>query len=161
MEGCEIVEFQDLLSHSLEDTFCMSLLEADKSLLLDIREEGWTRVKAMVLSTSGILWIICGRESQLELGLVTGLGSGLLSEIPGLSFIELALEQTTPTSNLVEHASKVLERALRTQRAEQVEYKYLEKNAVLHINRLVDAKYLNDKLFATLYPQKPKMRKLL
>lgn len=143
----DIVPLTHFSSRSLQKTFCICLLETNHPFFYQIQEAHWTLFKSMVQSANRIIWVTRGRECRPELGLVTGIGRSLRSEIPSLQFIELALEQESSDAVIVRHITNILDRS---------ENEYLEQDNMLYINRVVEANYLNDRLYSRLCPQKPR-----
>ncbi len=158
VSSCEVLPLRDLRSRDLKGTFCIFLLELDDSLLLKIQEEDFVSIKWVVQSASQILWLTCGRAQRPEFGLITGLGRSIYSEIPDIDFIELAIDEQSSPTETVQHITKVYQGYL-TAHAERFEPEYLEKDNVLHINRLTEASYLDNILHAKFGPQKPQMKK--
>ena len=156
---CDIVPLQTISSRDLKGTFCIVLLELDRSLLSNIVEEDFDNVKTISQFARGIIWLTRGRNERPELGLITGLGRAISSESANLDFIELALDEKSPDTSIVQQIIQVYRRS-HNETAECIELDYLEKNGVLYINRIIESSYLNQKLQLKFAPQKPEMHRL-
>jgi NADPH:quinone reductase-like Zn-dependent oxidoreductase len=160
--NCEIVSPQEIQSQDLTRVFCIYLLELDQNFLYEIQEYGFQNFKAATRSASGILWLTRGGgefASRPQVGLVTGLGRSLRSENSHLKFVELALEESSSIADVVQHITKVYQKTLITP-SEEIESEYMEKDGKLHINRVVEANDLNDKIHSKVAPQKAELQRL-
>ncbi|KAJ5094368.1 hypothetical protein N7456_010229 [Penicillium angulare] len=151
----EVCIFSSLPSLQLERSFCISLLELQEPFLANIQIDDWRRLQSLVRSVAGIIWITKGRDENAEFGMITGLGRSLLSEYPGLQFVELALEATCTDKTAANHVLKVLMKALKQVSSDKKENEYEEYHGVLQVNRLVEAKSLNTHMERRTKMQRP------
>ncbi len=135
-------------SDSVEDLsqiFLILLPEIGKPILSDIDSVGFGRVKRLIMSSKGLLWVTQGGQSAVkpEVEMVTGLARSLCSEDNSLTFVTLALDDADIGSG--QHADNILKVFRNTicLPAEQQETEYAEVDGLLHINRVVEANYLN------------------
>ncbi|KAL8721434.1 MAG: hypothetical protein Q9225_001879 [Loekoesia sp. 1 TL-2023] len=115
----------------------------------------------MVTASSGILWLVPGGDhaaARPETGLVTGFGRCMSSECSDLDFIILALETIAPKRKMAESIVKVLRATVSKPRQDR-ELEYAEKNGILCINRVLEANCMNDRIFASVVPQDPEIRR--
>ena len=157
--ACKIVAFHDLFFQDLGLNFCICLLELEETLFLDIKAKDWIQFKAMIHSANSLLWTTRGRESRPEFGLVTGLARTIRLGYPTLILIELALQQDCTTSGVAKHVSRIFNVSI-SDPVEQTESEYLERNGILHVDRIVEANYMNNAVQASLAPPKLKLRNL-
>lgn len=156
---CDIVPFRKISTKDVKGTFCIVLLELDRSLLSNVVEEDFDNIKTMSQFARGIIWLTRGRNERPELGLITGLSRAVSSESANLDFIELALDAKSPDASITQQIIRVYDNS-RNKPVECVELDYMEKNGVLYVNRIIEACYLNEKLQLKFAPQAPEMHRL-
>ena len=136
------------------------MLEIEKAFLYDVQEQEWERLKTLVGSSIGLLWLTRGRETDPKFGLATGLGRGLLSEFARLQFIELALEKDCTDELAASHIKNIIKNSTSKGPIDQRENEYEEKDGILRINRVIQANYLNNYLAAKFTVQQPRQQQL-
>ncbi|EDN95526.1 hypothetical protein SS1G_11404 [Sclerotinia sclerotiorum 1980 UF-70] len=156
----DVIGCNEITSADLKDSVCISLLEIDNPFLCNITDDEWERLKTIVRSANGVLWLTRGAENDPALGMITGLARGLRSEYPHLNFVEVALEENCTTETIVKHSLNVLRKSINSDPIERNENEYWEKDRILYVNRVVEANYLNTHLTARTATQKPQQRVL-
>lgn len=159
---CEIISVRDIQSNNLNQAFCIFLLEMDKPFLYGIEEEGFLAIKAVFQCASGMLWITRGGgepATRPEVGLITGFARSLRSENSLFRFVELALEEKTSVRAAVKHILSVYRQSLFASE-DDIESEYMEKDGILNINRIAEARKLNDRINSKLIKQNVEMKKL-
>lgn len=158
----EITSVRDIQSYNLNQVFCISLLEMDNSFLYNIEEEDFLAIKAVYQCASGMLWLTRGGGESAtipEVGLITGFARSLRSENHQFRFVELALEEETSAIAAVKHILSVYQQNFMAVQ-EDLESEYMEKDGVLHINRVAEARQINDSIRSKLATQNVEMKKL-
>ncbi|PYH88158.1 ketoacyl-synt-domain-containing protein [Aspergillus ellipticus CBS 707.79] len=144
-----ILPYDEVISASIEDAFCISLLEIETPFLATVQAPDWQRLQTIVRLATGILWVTQGRDGNPALGLVTGLSRTIRTELPQLPFIELALEDSCTVEMASEHITHVFHTCVLTPGpVDEKEAEYEERNGILHINRVTDATWLTDHVAA-------------
>ncbi|EQL02512.1 phenolpthiocerol synthesis polyketide synthase ppsA [Ophiocordyceps sinensis CO18] len=156
----KILPYGEVLKAPVEDAFCVSLLEVERPFLLTVQHEDWERLKALTRRTVGIVWVTRGRENDPALGLIVGLGRGILTEVPKIAFVDLALGATCTDAAAANHITKVLQAALRPGPVAEKENEYEEQDGILHINRLVSGNWLTDHVAKRVLVQRPQQQRL-
>lgn len=159
---CEIISVRDIQSNNLNQAFCISLLEMDKPFLYGIEEEGFLAIKAVFQCASGMLWLTRGGAepaTRPEVGLITGFARSLRSENSLFRFVELALEEKSSARAAVKHILSVYRQNLFASE-DDIEFEYMEKDGILNINRIAEARKLNDIINSKLIKQNVEMKKL-
>ena len=161
VRSCEVLTIQDIKSKDLSSSICIFLIELDQPFLANMSEEHFTALKTMVKNSTGVIWVTqgCGEEPlRPDLGLVTGFGRNVSSESWGVWFVELALEIGSKASQIINQIMKVYRKALLSNKGEDVETEYMEKDGKLHIDRVVEAQYLNKAVGANTTRQSPQLQ---
>lgn len=156
----KILPYGEVLKAPVEDAFCVSLLEVERPFLLTVQHEDWERLKALTRRAVGIVWVTRGRENDPALGLIVGLGRGILTEVPKIAFVDLALGATCTDAAAANHITKVLQAALRPGPVAEKENEYEEQDGILHINRLVSGNWLTDHVAKRVLVQRPQQQRL-
>ena len=143
---CHIMSVSEIdLVEDLSQIFLIFLPEVDRPLLSGMNSVEFERVKRVILSAKGLLWVTKGGQSAAkpDFGMVTGLFRTLCSEDSSLDILMLALDNTDIASaRHVENILKIFQKTINSP-AEHRETEYAEINGLLHINRVVEANYLN------------------
>lgn len=158
--ACEVISTKKLGNTALEDSFCIFLPELESPFLYGIQKEGFANLKRMVGAASGILWVThdgVQATDRPEVGLVTGFGRSVCSEKGNLNFIALALESISSTTRIVKHILQIVQTRVNNPYEAQ-ESEYMERDALLCVNRVVEANTLNDKIYSAVARQGPEPR---
>ena len=156
--SCEVVTIQDIQSGTLENIFCIFVLETDSPFLASMSGKDSAALKILIASAAGILWVTQGygeRAQRPELGLVTGFGRNVGSETWGNRFVELAVEENSSFDQTVDWIMKVYHEGLLL---DWPESEYREKDGRLCISRVVEAQDVNVRFGAKAPEQTPKQR---
>lgn len=94
--NCETMSIRELASKgSLEQMFCISLLELDSSFLLDMDTKNFTALKRLMKKAKALMWVThVGGQFPIkpEVDLVTGLSRSSRTEKVECKFVQLAIE---------------------------------------------------------------------
>ena len=154
---CTISELETVEPDVLRTAFVVSLLELDRPFLASINEEQLAKWKLVMNLASRILWVTGGGGKVAQdprMALINGFANTLRSEYHNRPFITLALEGTT--SATVEAMAIYVLQALGT--PEGGETDYVQRDGMMYINRMRDAKALNDKIYSRLRRPEPEMQ---
>ena len=153
----DIVSVQELQKLDLKGFTCIFLLELETPFIYSMTSEAFNAVKACISSAEGIIWVTqgCGIPgSQPELGIISGLARNVMSENLDKSFVEVSFEAQTPPEQTISKITKVYQHSLTTETS-QKEVEYVEKDGLLCLSRVAEAKALNQKLHDKLVRQNP------
>lgn len=157
---CKTSSMDELLTGCSEDVFYIFLPEMQHPFLNTISNKNFDKVKAMVNTSVGLLWVAVdgGLSTQRpEMGLTTGFGRSVCSENSNFKFINLSLETIASTAKVTKHILAVLRRAIQDPQMPH-ESEYLEKDGVLCVNRVVENNFLNDKIHSIVAHQEPQLQ---
>ena len=139
----------------LRTAFVVSLLELDGPLLALISEEMLARWKMVMNLAKCVLWVTGGGGNVAQdprMALINGFANTLRSEYPDRPFTTLALEDISVADTIATHVLQ----ALRT--PEDGETDYVQRDNTICINRIHDAKPLNNRIWSRLRRPEPEMR---
>ncbi|KAL8706496.1 MAG: hypothetical protein Q9201_000481 [Fulgogasparrea decipioides] len=143
-----------------EGAFCVFLPELEAPFLFGITAQDFKSLQHIVRTCKTVLWVTQdgGQPAQKpETGLAIGFGRCMSSENSKLDFITLALENTSSPAKIGEYVVKIIQSAIVNPQDGQ-EQEYIEQNAVLCINRVVEDNEMNNIIFSAVVPQNPERR---
>ena len=136
-------EFDEASYNNSNFPCCISLLELDRSMLLDA-DDVFMRIRALLTISRGILWVsnnISSDTSPVN-SLFTGLARVLRSEHDWLKLCTLSLESTTEARVVSQQVFDIFSAAIVHDLTEEVEF--VEREGLILINRATQAPLLND-----------------
>lgn len=156
--NCDVVSLREaaLLSKNLSGSFLICLLELETPLLCNLDAQTFEALQTTLSFTRQLLWVTSGGSASRtspEFGMVDGLARVLRSEDNNLAIITLALEtlklehEQPPAAIHSKHIIDVYNEAISKQ-IDDMEPGYIEKDGMLHINRLVEAHSLNQAIYS-------------
>lgn len=157
--SCSVICFQEaaITSHGLHGQCCLLLEEAERSILRETTQEAFNNLKAIILNSNSVLWVT---EQQCltspDFGMVQGLSRVVRTEHTKLTISTLALDFHDSIDKGAENIEKVLSGMVLNRKDRGHEPEYLEKDGLLQISRLVEAKDLNQDIFLKTSP--PQLR---
>nr|ANM86508.1 putative type I PKS [Cladonia uncialis subsp. uncialis] len=155
--NCEIATLEEAVAlPDLSERFCIVLPELDAPFLPQLAQDSFKRLQSAIKSVQGITWVSKGggvSPETPEYQVVDGLLRTLRTENAMLKAVTLALDPSNlSTESAAETIFKVLE-STPTKDANEFEIEYLEMDEVLHINRVVEANYMNHFIQKVTRPQ--------
>ena len=128
------------------------LKDLERPVLRNLNPGSFSALQALLASAGSVLWVTTGggtSPASPDDGMVNGLCRVSRHENQAVPLVTLALEATKDSSPTQEatHIAKVFNRTIKGLKNEDFEPEYTEMNGSLNINRLVEAKYLNDHIF--------------
>ena len=135
---------------NLRDKCCIILEEQEHPILRDISSKNFNALKSIFSSSKAVLWVTDGWQPPMtpDYGMVQGLARVLRTENSKFNFVTLALESRKAfvgqqTKCIIKAFSAMMQGPTDT----SYESEYIEKNGMLHINRLVKANDLDQDVF--------------
>ena len=139
------------MDDDIANALVISLVELDRPILFDLREETFNILKRMVNVASTILWVFgdtVTSDQGPKFHLIEGFARSIRTENPGLKFITLSLALHTPRTS-IQYCSKsivkVLSRTLNFNITE-VEDEFYQRQGRLLIPRLVQDVELDEEV---------------
>ncbi|KAL9600827.1 MAG: hypothetical protein Q9179_003082 [Wetmoreana sp. 5 TL-2023] len=160
LSSCKVVLVSEIVSQTSEGAFCVFLPELEAPFLFGITAQDFKSLQHIVRTCKTVLWVTQdgGQPAQKpETGLAIGFGRCMSSENSKLDFITLALENTSSPAKIGEYVVKIIQSAIVNPQDGQ-EQEYIEQNAVLCINRVVEDNEMNNIIFSAVVPQNPERR---
>lgn len=145
--NCETMSIRELASKgSLEQMFCISLLELDSSFLLDMDTKNFTALKRVMKTAKALIWVTHGGGQfpiKPEVDLVTGLSRSSRTENVECKFVQLAIESLLlKPSQEIDVIYRILENTVSSS-LDSYEAEYVERDEILYLNRLAESTCLN------------------
>lgn len=141
---------QVVCDDSLKSTFCISLLEVERPCIQMLTQDTYPALQRLLTTAKGLVWVSCRPENSPNVpdyGMVDGLGRCLRTENSALPFVSMALESLGDKTNIERHAesiAKVFSNIATEDVSDDYEPEYMERNGMLHINRLIEAPSLSE-----------------
>jgi NADPH:quinone reductase-like Zn-dependent oxidoreductase len=147
---CPIVDIVDVKQLDLKDTICIVLIECQKPLLLDIVESSFEGVRYLLNTCSGLIWLTTNTVQDPQAALANGLVRTARWE-RDLDHVNLVLleilDSTLSVTQLVSKISQIYQLHFIEKSARNSEYRLSQ--GILEINRLVDARHVNEAAWKT------------
>lgn len=159
--SCHVMNFQEtvLTTNTLRDKCCLLLEESGRSILKEIDNETFNNLKGVLLNSGSVLWVTeHQRLTSPDFGIVQGLGRVVRTEHSKLTISTLASDFQNSIDRRAENIEKVLIGMLLDQKDRGHEPEYIEKNGMLHISRVIEAKDLNQNIFLKTCPQRSRFQ---
>lgn len=157
---CTIISVLEIASIDFGKANCIFLSEMEHSFLRGITDDAYTGLQRIVTSANSLLWITSSdNESPVDPAnnMVVGLARCIQGENPKLRITTLALETHRDTCQAVQNIYKVFLTTLQTSDGEP-EMEYAERNGMLCINRVVEARAINQHIFSKTNTPEPELR---
>lgn len=148
--SCSVMNFQEaaLTSDGLHDQCCLLLEEPGRSILRETNMETFKNLKAVLLNSDSVLWVTGQQHlTSPDYGMVQGLSRVLRTEHAKLTISTLAFDLHESIEKGVENIEKVLSGMVLNRKNRGHEPEYIEKDGLLQISRLIEAKDLNHDIF--------------
>ncbi|KAF7879091.1 hypothetical protein EAF04_000291 [Stromatinia cepivora] len=138
------------------------LNEIERPLLKDIDATNFTYLQTVLLAARKVLWVSdssMGPESSPDFGMITGLSRVLRAENNKLQMVTLTLEAKDIFSDrkaadqLISKMTRVFLKVLLGSIDESYETEYVEKNGLIHINRVIASPQLDEQIAAKVAEQ--------
>lgn len=142
-----IVQEQDLVSSHTTDAVCISLLELDRPLLSEATEDEYLRIRQLLVTCRGLLWVTGDPDLRPEWNVITGLLRTVRWErdVERSNLLALAIADAgLSEDSLVEVITKIYHHQFVESWAECQNSEYLYKDGVIHTNRLLESRAAND-----------------
>lgn len=125
-----------------------------QSYLTTLSETCWESFKRLIRKSRSLLWVNTGggRDSHPDHGMLDGLARTLRLEHYELHLVTLALDAASPTSNKLSCLTRIATKMISKGPHEHYEQDYIEIDGLLHTRRLVEARYLTDKINTKVRP---------
>ncbi|RDL35202.1 uncharacterized protein BP5553_07133 [Venustampulla echinocandica] len=141
---CDIITLQTAATLAdMSEHLCVFVPEVEGPFLMHMDEEDYGLLKAVLYNTSYILWLTRGggRDPQNPAyAIIDGFARSFRVEVSNIKLVVLALQGGGPlTTRQVESIFEVMTETLRIPGNEHYEREYIERDSMLHINRVVEA----------------------
>jgi len=159
--NCDIVSIHEAASAEKRDeNFYILLLETEKPFIRDMNIKSYENLQKILSSAQQLLWVTAGggksSKTAPDYGMMTGLARVLRSENSKLKFITMALEsQVNATKSQAERILEIF-KITTSNSLNNCEPEYVERDGIMHINRLVKANDTNIDLHAKMSLRKHK-----
>lgn len=154
--SCSVMNFQEaaLTSDGLHDQCCLLLEEPGHSILRETNMKTFKNLKAVLLNSDSVLWVTGHQHlTSPDFGMVQGLSRVVRTEHTKLTISTLALDLHESIEKGVENIEKVLSGMVLNRKNRGHEPEYIEKDGLLQVSRLIEAKDLNHDIFLKTCPQ--------
>lgn len=154
--SCSVMNFQEaaLTSDGLHDQCCLLLEEPGRSILRETNMKTFKNLKAVLLNSDSVLWVTGHQHlTSPDFGMVQGLSRVVRTEHTKLTISTLALDLHESIEKGVENIEKVLSGMVLNRKNRGHEPEYIEKDGLLQVSRLIEAKDLNHDIFLKTCPQ--------
>ena len=146
---CEIILFEELENQAKAGRHCIILVEFSQPLLLNVTAADLSRIQILAQRATAVIWVASGGRDLLlnppSLNMATGLMRTLQSEMVDKRFATVALQEQTSPKRVVEHVAGVYAATIESELGKN-ELDYQEINGNLHVNRIVEANFLNSEV---------------
>ncbi|KZF20978.1 hypothetical protein L228DRAFT_284065 [Xylona heveae TC161] len=134
---------------SLENAFCVSLAELDRSVIQDMKPSEFDAIKTIIKSSEGLLWVTEGaanNPSRPESALFHGLARSLRAEHESFPLItaDLATFDRQAPGDAAENLVSLLQHILKNPREQEPEY--LNENGYWWVNRCLESAETNGQI---------------
>lgn len=144
-----VISLANILEESLSDTFCIFLVELERPFLANMDGQDLACLKRLV-EYKRLLWLM-QHDSDPLFKLVVGFSRCIQSEYGGLEFTTLGMGSWRDPAFVASTALKVIE-------AGGTAEEYAERNGLICINRVIEARYIHDSIAAKLGEVKGTLR---
>ena len=148
----------------VQGKICVFLGEIDDSILAHLDSDNFLRIRQLLGSAKGILWVSRGgamEASRPEASMITGLVRTLRAENSGTRYATLDLDARTdlPTFS-IRAASAIVDtfKATFDFETEQLDLEYAERDGLLYIPRVLEDRVNNDNLTASTQVSPPEIQ---
>ncbi|RFU36270.1 hypothetical protein B7463_g122, partial [Scytalidium lignicola] len=136
------------IPQKLSDYMCIILLEFDRPMLAEIKDEEFDSIKRLMLTAKGVLWVTKGgtMDSPVpEANMVVGLARSIRAEQPSalLSTLDFSSEAGLAPENIYNIFRYMLARQM-TLDPYSRDYEFTERNGAIFISRLEEYKAVNN-----------------
>lgn len=143
---CDILTIQEAAEiPSLREYACIFVPELERPLLTSMGEETYNALKTFLLASSHILWLTKGGGEHLKdpaYVVIDGFARSFRLEANNVKLVSLALQDEGVLSfEQLKTIFQVMKKTLQSP-IEDYEREYIEKNGMLHTNRIVEANNL-------------------
>lgn len=149
-------EFNEASYDNSDFPCCISLLELDRSILIDA-EDAFMRIRALLNISRGILWVsnnMLSNESPVN-SIFTGLARVLRTEHDWLKLCSLSLESDKEAQTVSQHVFDIFSATIVHGLIDEVEF--VERDGLILINRATQDPLLNDHIRQRTVEQAPQM----
>lgn len=112
--------------------------ELDTALLPNLSSEHWESLKRLLALNKRVLWVTCGSQNSVsspDKAMIHGLGRTVRAEDPLVQLTTLDVSGSS-TEAMVESVETILEHLRRPEVFHHVESEFIERNKLIHINRI-------------------------
>ncbi|RYP11617.1 hypothetical protein DL765_007665 [Monosporascus sp. GIB2] len=137
-----------------KDELVIFLVDYVGSFLETLKQRTWTQLQTLVQASRHLLWVTSGggRTATPGHGMLDGLARTLRAEYYELHLVTLALDIANANTNKASYLMKVASEMVEWTPGHSYEEEYLEVDGLLHIRRLIEARYLKANMDARLTP---------
>ena len=138
-------------SHSpcdVKNKYCISLLELENSFLLDISDENFAKLQALILGAAQTLWVTVGGTGDCpdpHSGLMTGLSRSIRNENVNVALTTIDLEPQD-TLNATVAADSIYKVAMHLLSSDNFDHEYSVAHGAIKIPRITKNPVLNSHL---------------
>lgn len=147
----QILPLQEaVLLAKLSTYLCVVLLELEQPFLQKLERTTYLALRSLLTTTNHVLWINGGggvSGSDPGFGTIDGFARTLRTEVSRLRMVTLALEEIKEVEErTVETVIQVMTRSFTKISREKYEREYVEIMGMLHVKRMIEAKYLDSSI---------------
>ncbi|KAL1970828.1 hypothetical protein VTN77DRAFT_2662 [Rasamsonia byssochlamydoides] len=149
LADCEVVNYLDLTERKLINDICISVLDLERPVFVDLDEKTYSSVRHLLATSDGVLWVAGDPKRHPEQNLVTGLLRTVRWErdvdSPNLVLLSVSDSQLSNNDRLLEHILTVFQHQfLKGIPSEKQNAEYLvDEDGTILTNRLFDASEVN------------------
>ena len=151
---CDVLECQSI---DLRQRVCVFLHELQQPFLYGVSEAAFSGLQKIISSCHSLLWVTGQYTEDPAKQLVQGFARCVREENKSLRFITASLDTSRGVPSVVDKILLVYKSSV-LDTSEIFEREFLEKNGILHTNRVVEADTLNQHVHSktTVQPPEPK-----
>ena len=151
VDACTVPEVPSL--EDINERRFVLIYDLESPLLRDLNPTSFSALQTLLVSAGSLIWVTRGggkSPSTPDHGTVDGLCRVSRHENQGVPLVKLALETTKEALSTqdVAHIVKIFKLTASGEKSGVFEPEYSEIEGLLHINRIVEANYINDHIFA-------------
>ncbi|EGE80204.2 polyketide synthase, variant 2 [Blastomyces dermatitidis ATCC 18188] len=158
--NCTVMQLHEFIGKDRANVICISLLELETPVLLDISEEDFKNLQQYFSTCKRLLWITGDPAAQPAFNMSTGMVRTLRwerdAESPNFVTLALGTSSSSPTRSTIDLVSKIFRYQFTSGQMKHQNAEYLLRDGLIYINHILDhpsaTSFLRSQ-FSTLSPE--------
>ncbi|EKG12367.1 Beta-ketoacyl synthase [Macrophomina phaseolina MS6] len=134
----DILRWDIFTEQDVKGKYCITLAEWEKPLLATISDVDWVRLRTLILSAGGTLWVTGGAAMDCprpHRALMVGLSRAIRNENAGVTLATLDIEPAE-SADVIASSSAILEVAVNHSRGDSADHEYAARGGTVYIPRV-------------------------